>query len=362
MKKSLWIEVLGENPPLSCPDSLASCQDFVLKHGFSSIYLQVYRAGEAWGRSGVFPSAPFERNSLNHSADPVHELIDWASSHKIEVHLWCNIFQVGSGGIAAAHFRDLFGLEVFLEDASGNTPPFEESISGLTIDAPGFWLDPACTELISYYTRGFCELLEQYPKASGLHLDYFRYPYYLPIRPSSAVRSGSDFGYGKESIQRFISECGVSDPFKSFEGKKVPKDYDTALLWDEWRRGQLDFYLSSFRSVLAPDQKLSVATVAWPERAYMSAYQNWQKWLREDLVDAVLPMIYTADHEMFLNLCLQARAFEGKTSKIIPGIGAYLFTKESSFQKQVSLVGECEGVNEYCLFSYRNIKDRSWNF
>lgn len=357
MKKALWIEVLGDSPPLGSQDALEGCKDFLQRYGFNAVYLQVYRAGEAW-----FPTDHLlQSRYTKKSPDLVADMVQWGRQQGIEVHLWCNIFHLAENLAAATFFKEKFGDEVFLVNNYLQGPPFDTGSEKLHMDAPGYWLDPSHTALRAFYgdvTQSLCEL---YPSASGLHLDYFRYPYYLPIRPSSAVACGADFGYGKKSLEQFSKDAGSTNSFVDTEGKLLPANYDISLVWDSWRRARLDAYLETFRAILPTDMKLSVASVAWPERAYMSAFQNWPAWLQQGKVDTVLTMSYTADHEMFEQLLRQSMAFQTEHSRVLPGIGAYIFTNEESFQHQCKIICDFEEIDGYCLFSYRNLSSRSWD-
>lgn len=362
-KKGIWIEVVGKKPALECPERLGKALSYCKKHGITDIFLQVVRSGRAWLESDHLDLEPFKRCLKAHGGrggggggDPVKNALLWGKENGVRIHLWCNIFCLGESE-PAPWVREL-PAESFVRDSFGNTTT-EKAPAPLVLDAPALWLDPASDELFEFYKKVFSDIATRYSQAAGIHLDFFRYPYYLPIKPSSAVHLGSDFGYSTPALKRFQSESGIVDPFITTDGQMLPKDYDTAIEWDHWRRAQVERYLELFGKQLGSHQSLSVACLAWPDRAYMSSFQNWRKWLKEELIDIALPMIYTADDELFSHLIEQASAFTTKKNEVLAGVGAYIFRNRASLQAQLEIVDSSD-IAGHCLFSYRNLLKKKW--
>jgi uncharacterized lipoprotein YddW (UPF0748 family) len=204
------------------------------------------------------------------------------------------------------------------------------------------------------------ELLQAYPELSGVHLDFFRYPYLLPMKPSSRIRVGSEFGYGTDSLQRFAKECGIDDAFeRDAHGALHPRSDEISLRWDSWRREQIERYLPGIRERLSAGQKLSVACLAWSDRAYLTSYQNWRRWLERGMLDVACLMAYSADDELFSYLVRQAAAFQSDRAALIAGIGAYLLRNVAQLQRQLEIAHEC-GAAGSVLFSYENVKRLGW--
>jgi uncharacterized lipoprotein YddW (UPF0748 family) len=222
------------------------------------------------------------------------------------------------------------------------------------MDAPGLWLDPSSEEVRYCLTRVVKEISCSYPTLSGIHLDYIRYPYFLPLRPSSRIRCGPDFGYSVESLKRFAGKRTIDECFVCEDGAYQPASETLSLEWDRWRRNQVTDTVKGMRAMLHTAQKLSVATLAWPERAYFCAFQNWRGWMQHELVDCVCPMAYTADDEHFEYLTRQSACFETDKSKISMGIGAYLLSAKEQLERQMRIASTA-GVGA-SVFSVRNLK------
>ena len=57
---------------------------------------------------------------------------------------------------------------------------------------------------------------------------------------------------------------------------------------DDWRRAQVTGLVRRIREAArakAPDLELSAAVWAWPDRAYLSMFQDWRGWIDEELLE-----------------------------------------------------------------------------
>src|SRR6185295_11181083 len=103
-------------------------------------------------------------------------------------------------------------------------------------------------------------------------------------------------------------------------------DDETAERWDAWRRDQVSRYLPEIKSRLRAGQKLSVAALAYADRAYLSAFQDWRGWLADGAVDRVCLMSYSPDDRLFGHLVRQAAACcEADRSRLYAGVGMWFF-------------------------------------
>jgi len=61
--------------------------------------------------------------------------------------------------------------------------------------------------------------------------------------------------------------------------------------WDNWRRHQVNTFVEGVYGLvrqLNPSLDFSVAVIAWADRAYLSSFQDWRRWLDEGSVDLLL--------------------------------------------------------------------------
>jgi uncharacterized lipoprotein YddW (UPF0748 family) len=232
----------------------------------NALFIQVRKVGDAYYNS------QFEPRASNISADgydPLGYIIDRAHSEGIEVHAWINVLRVQSPSGSNAdpsHVRNSHP-EWLTRDASGRTK------------APdGFFLDPGVPEVQDYTVRIVADILSNY-NVDGIHLDYVRYP-------------GSNYGYNEKAVSRFNTR---------FDRSGTPAADDPQ--WLSWRRDQVTALVRKIYSeanAVRPEVKVSAATICWGDLggsfehtdAYREALQDWAGWMRDGIVDAVVPMNY----------------------------------------------------------------------
>ncbi|MEW6775150.1 MAG: family 10 glycosylhydrolase [Bdellovibrionota bacterium] len=327
---ALWVECQGDRKTLDAPERIDALVEDAKRMGVDVLFAQVYRGGLAWYRSDRVDSPSW----LAAGFDPLGYLLSKAKDAHIEVHAWINVFSLSSNAEAPVLkrlgedilTRDNFGrlVAAYADGRAPADPGSKESPAGsqFLIDAPGLWLDPGIPEVREFQLGIVRELLEKYPALNGVHLDFIRYPYALPVRPLSSLGVGIDFGYAEQALARFEKETGKKAPLAN-------QDLSGASGFDSWRREQVTKFVEE-ASRLAKDQKrrLSVAALAWADRAYLSAFQDWRGWLESGLIDAALVMNYSRDKNLARHVGRAALAAgeaapSGQGAWI--GLGAYLF-------------------------------------
>jgi len=354
----LWVEAEGPNRTL---DDLGRLETMVLtaaRAGITHLYLQVYRGGRSWYASTLADDGPYRRALTSQGYDPLQFALGLAHAKGLRVHAWMNLFNLGKyrdGPLQArlgapAVVRDNRGRSLL--DYDNSRPPGDEG-KWVMLDTPGYWLDPGDLQVQGTLVTLIQELVARYPALDGVHFDFIRYPYAVPTVPGSRYSNGLDFGYGERSVARFHTETGLS----AFAAKDDPA---VAQRWDDWRREQLDQFLRRVRGRLKQFRRklvLSAALLAWPDRAYLSAYQDWRLWLEEGLLDQGIVMNYNRDSRLSRYLSRQAVAFRGR-SKLFVGLGAYaLLDQPDLLARQVSDARQ-QGADGVVLFSYDNLLKR----
>ena len=354
----LWVEAEGPNRTL---DDLGRLEAMVLtaaRAGITHLYLQVYRGGRSWYASTLADDGPYRRALTSQGYDPLQFALGLAHAKGLRVHAWMNLFNLGKyrdGPLQArlgapAVVRDNRGRSLL--DYDNSRPPGDEG-KWVMLDTPGYWLDPGDLQVQGTLVTLIQELVARYPALDGVHFDFIRYPYAVPTVPGSRYSNGLDFGYGERSVARFHTETGLS----AFAAKDDPA---VAQRWDDWRREQLDQFLRRVRGRLKQFRRklvLSAALLAWPDRAYLSAYQDWRLWLEEGLLDQGIVMNYNRDSRLSRYLSRQAVAFRGR-SKLFVGLGAYaLLDQPDLLARQVSDARQ-QGADGVVLFSYDNLLKR----
>lgn len=363
--RGIWVESIGSSPALSTVAGLNEIFQQAKAFSTTDLYLQVYREGRSWYQS-CLAGQEFYQACFRSGFEPLEEAFALAAKHSIRLHAWLNTFNLGLNNSARFLIEAGGSSELLTDNRGTRIDAYSDSGSSsagdiFVLDAPKLWLDPASPRVRSYVRDVVSELIGRYPQFSGIHFDFFRYPYLLPMQPSSRIGVGFEFGYGESSLAAFRQECGIETGFhKDHSGALRPINDECSLAWDRWRRGRLDGYLEDTREIIGEDRALSVACLTWSDRAYHTAFQNWRKWLSTGMVNQACLMTYTSDDELFSYLVTQACAFQNPTASVIAGIGSYLLRDGFQLQNQMQCA-KLAGARGEVLFSFENLKKKGFS-
>lgn len=362
-RRLLWVECQNRNHTLDTPEKVDQLIADAKSWGVDGLLVQVYRSGYAWYDSEVTDRAP----TLAEGYDPLAYVIERASAEGIEVHAWINVFYLAGNPQARivrelgqdVIIRDNFGRPITsyedsrppaLLDEGGKPLPVSEG-GEVLVGTSGVWLDPGVPEVRTFQLQIVDELALGYPGLSGIHLDFIRYPYAVPVRPVSRLGVGVDFGYAPGALEAFEEQTGGTAPLAN-------QNLRDASRWDQWRREQIGDFVSRARDLTqAKKLVLSVAALAWADRAYLSAFQDWRGWLERDLIDAAVLMNYSTDDALALHITRAgvAAAAASKRGQAWTGLGAWLFSsRPERLQRQMNDAQRAKS-DVVVLFSYDRI-------
>lgn len=280
------------------------------------IYAQVIRRQDAYYLSSVLPRTPDP--SVAAGFDVVAELIAAAHARGIEVHAWYAVAPTWHGAYA-----DLTPPSGWMYTTHGPNAPVADR--WVTRSASGTWstyLDPGVPQVRAHVAAVVGELARNYPALDGIHLDYVRY-------------DGRDQGYNPIALSRYRTETGAT-------GTPTPGD----AAWSSWRRLQTRRIVTQAKQAIANSGNvvpLSVAVISWGDgpttpdragfrrtRAYTETFQDWDDWVRNGRLDAVVPMNYfraaDADQAAWFRRWItyeRALAVASRT-QVVPGPAGYL--------------------------------------
>ena len=198
----LWVQAEGANRTLDSAEKIKALVKRARAAGVTDIYAQVYRSGRAWFPTNLADDSPSKRAGQ----DPLALLVDLASQGEecdcpIKVHAWINAFALARNKKAPI-LRQL-GLQAVLKDQYGRSLleyPLSgkpEWAKGFGLGTPGIFLDPGNLGVRKRIIDVTAALVRNYPGLAGIHLDFIRYPYALPISPGSRFSPRLDFGYNE---------------------------------------------------------------------------------------------------------------------------------------------------------------------
>ncbi len=280
--RAFWVDAFHDGA--KTPAQVDQLINDALTANVNTLIVQVRRRGDSYYNLTFEPRA--EDPALAPGFDALQYLIVRAHAAGIEVHAWLNTL-VGWYSLSTMpadkehlwwkHGTNTSGTDnwvsyYLLKDAAGN---WTNKV------APSLYLDPGHPDAVDYTTEVYLNVVRNYD-VDGIHLDYSRY-------------NGTNYGYNPTSLERFKAEKGyVSDP--------LPTD----AAWGAWRLEQTanlmrKIYLGAI--AIKPGIKVSSSVIAWgdgplkPEdwagrRNNTEAFQDWDAWLREGIIDVAMPMNY----------------------------------------------------------------------
>lgn len=369
----LWVQAEGANRTLDSAEKIKALVKRACTAGVTDIYAQVYRSGRAWFPTKLADDSPANRAGQ----DPLALLLDLASRGEehgcpIRVHAWINAFALARNKKAPI-IREL-GAEAVLKDQYGRSL-LEYPLSGkpawakgFGLETPGIFLDPGHPGVRGRIIDIAAQLVRNYPRLAGIHLDFIRYPYALPISPGSRFSPRLDFGYNEASVARFERKTRNTAPRAGASVKHAD-----AAAWDEWRRAQVTEAVRGVYETTRGFRKqiiVSAAVLPWAERAYLTAFQDWRGWLKSGFLDKAVVMNYTRDVRLASQISRSALAAgrvktpNPRAPKVVIGLGAYLFTRRPAGVWREWRAAREAGADGVALFSYDQMVDNDtmWKF
>lgn len=356
--RGLWVL----RSSLTSPQSIASLVRSARASGFNTLFVQVRGRGEAYYSSELEPRAT-ELAALPLPFDPLAEVIDAARGTGMRVHAWVNVNLVSSaarlpGDKTHVLYRHPDWLMVpraiaqELRGVDGHSPAYAGKISrwvrarSETIE--GLYLSPIVPAAATYTVSVISEIAARYP-VDGVHLDYIRYP-------------SRDFDYSRYAIAEFREE--VAPSLSSLRRAELdrrarvdPLAYPDALAaeWSQFRRARLTALAMRLRTAVKRARPSALVTAAVrPDiaDAYTHRLQDWRTWLETGILDAVCPMAYTADADLFAQQIASAVAVAGPRS-VWAGIGAWRLPPAQTV-RHIKLT-RTAGLSGFVLFSYDSL-------
>ncbi|HEO64135.1 MAG TPA: hypothetical protein ENN78_02580 [Candidatus Omnitrophica bacterium] len=334
--RGVWITCFSEHRVLYSTAAVDELINTCRRMKINEIYLQVYRAGYAYYDSKIADRSKYEDMIKTAGADMIEYLLKESAKHKIKVFAWANILSLSQN--KDTDIVKKYGESVLTRDQYSRISIRTENIDDndkYYLRENQIFLEPGDFRVADFTVSILEEITARYPKLSGIHLDYIRYPYPVPYSPSSKfINYGLIYGYGENSVNSFKEKTGL-DPF-SLAGTK-----DGFSLWDNWRRDQVTNLvrkISSHLKAKSPGLLISAAVIPAPFTAYSVSFQDWPLWLEEGIVDDVILMNYTKDLGQVKNITKSALSHRGK-GRVLAGVGVFLMKdKPHLFAQQLNLL------------------------
>ncbi len=288
--------------------------------GFDTVFFQVRGNATVFYRSKLEPWAE-EFGHTDPGFDPLQVAVQQAKKHKIALHAWINAIPGWRGTAEPQSMQHLYHThpDWFLIDRDGVRQPLNDHYVAL---------NPCRTDVRAHIVEICRELVSEY-EISGLHLDYIR-----------AVGDPDDaYPYDPVTLAAFDRAVGGTPD-------------ENPRLWTRWRTEQVSRLVSEIRAATQnakPGILLTAAVFRTPQIA-LEFRQDWTRWLRRGWVDAVVPMLYSADDHRF-ELELEACMSGAWGRPVIAGLGVYLHQDPQQTLRQIEMAHR-HGARGISLFAY----------
>jgi len=135
--------------------------------------------------------------------------------------------------------------------------------------------------------------------------------------------------------------------------------------WDAWRKDQITKLVAqvSHEAKATKPDRLVTAAVFRTKTAADNVLQDWPRWLREGLLDYVIPMSYVATAAELDQHFAWWKSLDPQLERIIPAVGAFKIIKDRPAEERARAVAEqievCrrQGAHGVVMFNLEGIDD-----
>ncbi len=270
--KAVWAATLYSldypKSPTTSESSLKADADNLLNNvqemGYTDLFLQVRSAGDAFYDSDIFPWSKYLTGAAGQAPengfDPLEYIIREAHKKGISVHAWINPYRL------TASANDKSKL-------SENSVP--KKYPDITVEHTDgkLYLNPGEPEAQKLVVDGVTEILKNYD-VDGIHIDDYFYP-------------GSDFPDGEAFAEYGGGFENIGD-WRRNNTKELVKALQKAV---KSEKPEAVFSVSPC-GIWANESSHPLGSKTNGKQAYFDYYADSRLWVKEELVDWIMPQIY----------------------------------------------------------------------
>lgn len=335
--RALWVT----RATLTSPETIAEMVTAAQAGGFNTLMVQVRARGDAYYASTLEPRA--SDLASRPGFDPLAETMALAHKAGLHVHAWV-VVNLASSAYELPASRDhlvyrqpdwLMVPRELAADMRSIDPRSPEYVGRLarwtrprSAEIEGLFTSPLHPGVAKHLADVIGELARRYA-IDGVHLDYARYPH-------------AGFDYGPTAVQQFKQTLrpGLSEAERArVDAREAidPLAYPDAFpaQWDAFRRSRLTAIVMRLRTVIKaarPSATLSAAVVPDAVQAFESRLQDWRTWLDQSLLDAICPMAYTTELDVFEKQIAAVQDLAGDRP-VWAGVGAYRLSSSETLER-----------------------------
>ncbi len=312
-------------------------------HGFNTLFLQVRPSGDAFYKSEIYPWSRYltgnEGAAPNDGFDPLLYIVDLAHKNDIKLHAWINPYRITASAADSESLCDQSIAKKYPDLAVKHTDG-------------KLYLNPGEPESVKLVIDGAVELVKNYD-IDGIHIDDYFYP-------SSAFPDSETFSkYGGK-----FSEIG---DWRRDNTTKLVRELGKAI---KKQKSDIMFSVSP-SGIWANKESHPDGSNTTGKQAYYDYYADTRLWVKEGLVDLIIPQIYWENGHPLANFETVSKwwsdTVEGTDVALCIGQGVYKAAEEENQSSvwygdkgiaelkkqlgQIKALKNCKGFVQYRLGS-----------
>ncbi len=316
--------------------------DNCLKCGFNTVFFQVRPASDAFYKSEIFPWSKYltgeQGKAPKNDFDPLEYAISAAHQRKLELHAWINPFRVT---VSAGDNNSL---------SSDNPAVLHSEYTALGADGKIYY-NPAIPEARNLIVDGAVEIVKNYA-VDGIHIDDYFYP-------NGGLDDSREYSrYGGELSLEDWRRNNVTELIRALDGA-IHRERSDAL------------FSVSPSGIWANQKNNQNGSDTGGTESYSKSYADSRLWVKEELVDCIIPQIYWERGHSIADFTTLADwwcdAVKGTDVKLCVGIAAYKandtadrespWYEEKGVEEMKSQVEYCrkKGIYGYSMYRYGSV-------
>ncbi|HIQ88227.1 TPA: family 10 glycosylhydrolase [Candidatus Galligastranaerophilus faecipullorum] len=297
--------------------------------GINTIFLETYFHGKTIFPSEVMKSYGFEgQNKIFRGFDPLSCWVRGAHKRNMTLHVWFESFYIGNK-LPQEDAYNILAVRPTWGNRNKENNASNEPVAHIS-EHRGYFIDPANPEVVDFLTKLILEICARY-NIDGVNLDYVRYP--VSAKATSSNYAASNWGYTPYAREEFKKIYGI-DPVEISANSAMWNK------WDMYRQDRITKYVANIKDALK-DRGVVLSAVIFPDykTSLETKQQNWQRWSSYNYVDALTPLILTADYNLADNMLDELRRKTSSRTKIYPGLFVGFMEGESEdLLKQIHII------------------------
>ena len=325
--KGVWLRPVERNRY-----EIQKTLDNIQKTGIKEVFLETYFHGYT-----IYPSKVMKKYGLTIQNpkflmyDPLAVYVEEAHKRGLKIHCWFESFYMGN---ISPGYDDKSILTVYPDWGNKNLANYDSTtyVKHKT-EHNGYFLDPANPEVTAFLVELLGEIASKYD-IDGINIDYTRYP--TSQKSDVPGFEQSNWGYSEFARNEF-TELYEIDPVE------IKSDSVLWKKWNEYRCEKIYNYVKSAKETVAVAKNpkpVLFSAVIFPDYdvCLETKQQDWVKWSRDELVDAVTPLILTSDNELFYKILKDVKTKISGRTKILTGLFVgFLDAEPEDLLKQISV-------------------------